>query len=88
MAVRIRARAIRRCGELLKQFDGRGRASENTVPAHGISQREAADRAGMSEHQQLQASRVANSIRHLEKLIAGFSGSDFDVMRHGRRVFV
>lgn len=59
MAVRIQARAVRRAGELLKQFDGRGN-NQHTVGAYGIPQREAARRAEMSEHQQLQASRVAN----------------------------
>ncbi len=59
-ADRIQARAIRRCGELLKQFDGRGRPSENSEGAHTISQREAAAQAGLSRHQQTAAVRVAN----------------------------
>lgn len=59
-ADRIQARAIRRCGELLKQFDGRGRPTENNEGAHTISQREAAAEAGMSRHQQSTAVRVAN----------------------------
>lgn len=59
-AIRIRGRATRRCGELLKQFDERGRPAENTMGSHGISQRAAAKAAGLSEHQQLQAVRVAN----------------------------
>jgi hypothetical protein len=63
MAQRIRARAIRRAGELLKQIE----------PAHGANQninagdhtkvltRDSAARdAGMSKHQQVQATRVAN----------------------------
>lgn len=58
-AMRIRGRAVKRCGELLKEFDGRGHTL-NTIGDHGISQRQAASDAGMSEHQQLQASRVAN----------------------------
>lgn len=58
-AMRIRARAVRRLGELLREFDGRGRR-QNTVSNLGISQREAAARAGISEHRQLQAVRVAN----------------------------
>lgn len=58
-ADRIQARAIRRCGELLKQFDGRG-SPNKTEGTHGISQRQAAERAGLSEHQQLQSVRVAN----------------------------
>lgn len=51
MATRIRARAVRRAGELLHQLDGRGRPPENTMDTHGISQRQAASDAGMSERQ-------------------------------------
>lgn len=62
LAKRIRSRAIRRCGELLKMFDGR---SENAKKQSGvdptlISQREAAERAGLSKDQQVQAVRMAN----------------------------
>lgn len=60
LAMRIRARAIRRAGELLKQFDGRGRPGENkdgAVP--NFSQRQAAADAGFSERQQKTAVRVA-----------------------------
>ncbi|MGI9375530.1 MAG: hypothetical protein ACR2PC_05425 [Tsuneonella suprasediminis] len=47
MMRQIEARAIRRCGELLKQFDGRGRPSENSEGAlNNLSQREAAEQAG------------------------------------------
>lgn len=61
MAQRIRARAIRRVGELLKQLDGRGdhRKSEGDHTS-SITQTEAAATAGMSAHQQLQAVRVAS----------------------------
>ena len=57
-ADRIQARAIRRCGELLKQFDGRGehRKGEGALP----SSRQMATDAGLSEHQHKQAVRVAN----------------------------
>jgi hypothetical protein len=60
-AIRIRSRAVKRAGELLKQYDGRpANASKQTDGDHGlISQRAAAEAAGMSEHQQLQAVRVA-----------------------------
>ena len=58
-AIRIRDRAIRRCGELLLQFDGRGRPSENSGYSPTISQREAAADAGMSKDQQVTAVRVA-----------------------------
>ena len=62
-ADRIQARAIRRAGELLKEFDGRdGRNLPKTEGSHGFNptQRQAADESGMSEHQQLQAVRIAN----------------------------
>lgn len=63
-ATRIRARAVRRCGELLKQTDGRGGDRSKTGGTHGsglsISQRALAAQAGLSEHQQLQSVRVAN----------------------------
>lgn len=58
-AMRIRARAIRRCGELLKQFDASGRKGK-AVDLPTISQREAAVEAGLSQHQTKQAVRVAN----------------------------
>jgi hypothetical protein len=61
MADRIQARAIRRCGELLKQFDGRGRPEENKEGTRpNYSQAHAARDAGLSAHQQKTAVRVAN----------------------------
>lgn len=57
-AIRIQARAIRRCGELLKQFDGRGE-HRRTEGAHPSS-KDMSAAAGMSEHQHKQAVRVAN----------------------------
>lgn len=62
MAIRIRARAVRRCGELLKQFDAR---PANAVKQSGaaptlLSRRDAAEKAGLSKDQQVQAVRVAN----------------------------
>lgn len=61
-ADRIQARAIRRCGELLKQFDGRGGSKTESKAAltSAPTQREAAADAGMSVHQQRIAVRVAN----------------------------
>lgn len=65
-ARRIRARATRRVGELLKQFDGRdGQNLPNakTTGADSFSpptQREAAAAAGISPRQQVTAVRVAN----------------------------
>ena len=60
-ATRIRDRAIRRMGEVLKQFDDRGRPAENSAVADtNLSQREAAEQAGISKRQQVTAVRVAN----------------------------
>jgi hypothetical protein len=58
---RIQARAVRRMGELLKQFDARGAHMKNdgAVNSHP-SQREVAERAGVSERQRATAIRVAN----------------------------
>lgn len=63
MAQRIRARAIRRAGELLKQIE-----PGKTGPKPGLSvadhtqltREDAAREAGMSKHQQVQATRIAN----------------------------
>jgi hypothetical protein len=63
MAIRIRDRAIRRSGELLKQIEpGKpGPKSEMGVGDHTQLGRQAAgEQAGMSKHQQVQAIRVAN----------------------------
>ena len=63
-ADRIQARAIRRAGELLKEFDGRdGRnlpKKEGNHPFSSPTQTKAAEEAGMSEYQQKTAVRVAN----------------------------
>jgi hypothetical protein len=62
-ATRISARAIRRCGELLQQFqtgpDG-GRPKGNGTGNDTVSQREAAAHAGMSKRQEVTAVRVAS----------------------------
>ncbi|MEQ8441468.1 MAG: hypothetical protein RIM33_02720 [Alphaproteobacteria bacterium] len=55
---RIQARAIRRCGELLKQFDARGSHMKNNGTV--VSQRQAVDEAGLSQRQRETAVRVAN----------------------------
>jgi hypothetical protein len=65
LADRIQARAVRRMGELLKQFDGRGGDQSKSDGTHTFasdqpSQKEVAARAGISKHQQTQAVRVAN----------------------------
>lgn len=60
MAVRIRARAIRRCGELLAKFNkGDGRPSKNGVAGGTVSQRQAARDAGLSRRQEHTAVRLA-----------------------------
>lgn len=59
-ADRIQARAIRRCGELLKQFDGRGNNQHVDRDAAVLTQHEAAANAGISERQRKTAVRVAN----------------------------
>lgn len=62
MARRIQGRAVRRAGELLKAFNkGVGRPKGgNGVAAGPISQRDAANEAGMSKRQEKQAVRIAN----------------------------
>jgi len=62
MCLRIQARAIRRCGELLKTYEAPGtRTDKPSVGAHTkLTQRQAAEGAGLSKHQQVQAVRVAN----------------------------
>jgi hypothetical protein len=65
MAACIRARAMRRAGELLKQFDGRGgdQRAESKTDATGHSaptQSQAATEAGFSERQAKNAVRIAN----------------------------
>lgn len=63
MAQRIRARAIRRAGELLKQVETRqGARSDLTSDGRPseVSRIDAARDAGMSSHQAKQAVRVAN----------------------------
>ena len=59
-ADRIQARAIRRCGELLKQFDGRGGDNTKKADTPLFGRADAANHAGLSEHQAKQAVRVAN----------------------------
>ena len=60
-AKRIQARAIRRAGELLKEFQSPGaRTDQPTVDIGPRSQRQAAEAAGLSERQEKTAVRVAN----------------------------
>lgn len=58
-STRIRDRAIRRAGELLKQIEPAPNQHVAGVGAH-TSRSDAAKEAGMSKHQQVQAIRVAN----------------------------
>lgn len=63
-ADRIQARAIRRCGQLLKQYDGRGDHWKSKSTGAGTSSQtsraEAGTKAGMSKRQQDTAVRVAS----------------------------
>jgi len=63
MAIRIRSRALRRAGELLKQIEPNagGRPSKTTDgTVSSFSRKAAAEKAGMSERQQVTAVRIAN----------------------------
>lgn len=57
---RIRARAIRRAGEILKQLDGKGNNQHTDGADSMLTQTQAARQAGMSERQQVTAVRVAS----------------------------
>lgn len=59
-AMRIQGRASRRIGELLKQYDGRGRPENKADAPPNYSQRDAAKEAGLSHDQQKSAVRIAN----------------------------
>jgi hypothetical protein len=62
-AVRIRARAIRRCGELLREFEpakNHHDRDNRTQAAAGLSRSVAASAAGLSPRQAKDALRVAN----------------------------
>lgn len=60
MAVRIRGRAVRRAGELLKEVDPATGAHRKTDGGDILSRKQVAADAGMSERQQMTAVRVAN----------------------------
>jgi hypothetical protein len=62
-AMRIRARAVRRCGELLKEVEKANGANQNIsrgAPTKVQTRMGAAERAGMSKDQAVTAIRVAN----------------------------
>jgi hypothetical protein len=60
LADRIQARAVRRMGELLKQFDGRGDHMKKEGTLLSLTQTQMAEQAGISERQVKTAVRVAN----------------------------
>lgn len=64
VADRIQARAIRRCGELLKQVEARQGANQNIRDCSDmkvLTRTDAATQAGLSERQKVTALRVATS---------------------------
>lgn len=63
MAIRIRDRAINRAGELLKQIEpgnGKNQNIGGDAPTKVLTRKDAAEQAGMSKDQMVQAIRVAN----------------------------
>lgn len=61
MALRIKARAFRRCGELLRAIEPKvGRPSGNGVGGHPITRTQAATDAGLSRNRKRDALRVVN----------------------------
>jgi hypothetical protein len=63
LSIRIQARAIRRCGELLLEFEKQHGANQNIRDGNGpkvYTRKEAAEDAGLSERQQKTAVRVAS----------------------------
>ncbi len=51
---------MKRCGELLREFNAQGNNQHSIATHEMLSQREAAKEAGMSEYQELQSIRIAN----------------------------
>jgi len=63
LARKLRAQAMKRCGELIRELDGQGKRTDLqlTDATDGkLTQKEAAQQAGMSERQQITAVRIAN----------------------------
>jgi hypothetical protein len=61
MADRIQARAVRRCAELLKTFNGKG--NDQYLEGNNaavVTQKQAAENAGLSQRQKETAVRVAD----------------------------
>jgi hypothetical protein len=59
-AKRIQGRAVRRAGELLKEINGKGNNQHSGGTPTKLTQREAAEQAGLFKDQQVTAVRVAN----------------------------
>lgn len=59
LAQRIKLRAFRRAGELLKQYDARGQHMKKDASVHSLSQKEVAEQVGFSERQSKTAVRLA-----------------------------
>jgi hypothetical protein len=60
LATRIKARAIRRCGQLLNEIEAKDGRPKNCMGAHTVNRSEAAETAGLSRNQKVTALRVAN----------------------------
>jgi hypothetical protein len=61
MAIKFQARAIKQCGELLKEYDARPiNAKQSNGNGTLTSQRDAAKDTGLSKRKQVTAVRVAN----------------------------
>lgn len=72
MADRIQGRAVRRLGDLLKLYDGRPDNSKQSEGTHTLlcnpTQKEMAERAGISKHQQVQAVQLKRADVTYEEL--------------------
>ena len=63
VAMRIRSRAVRRCGELLKEIEkghGKNQNISRDAPTNVTTRKDAATQAGLSKDQAVQSIRVAN----------------------------
>lgn len=85
MATRIRDRAIRRAGELLKQIEPKRGANQNIggdAPTKVMTRKEVASDAGMSRDQMHTALRVANvPADQFETMVNAHSSSMPEVSR-------
>ena len=60
--IAFRRAPVRRMGELLKQFDGRGDHMKKDGDVLSLTQTQIAERAGISKHQQVTAARVGTGV--------------------------